>query len=84
VDEAKIVALVVGKLRATREKRGISQYRLAKDSELSASGLRHMEKGDVSPTLHFLLIVSGYLELDLAQCLAEAQVQAAKKTRKKS
>ena len=51
-----IVAAVVARLREIREERGISQYRLSKETGLSASGIRHMENGRVNPTLYFLLL----------------------------
>lgn len=70
--ETQVVKNVVKLLREIREQRGISQYRLAKDTELSASGIRHMESDRVRPTLYFLLRVSSYLEVDLSELLKQA------------
>ena len=71
-DENEVVLRLVQRLREIRESRGISQYRLAKDTGLSPSGIRHMENGRVSPTLYFLLKVCGHLGEDLPALLAEA------------
>lgn len=83
VDEAKVVAKVVGSLRALREKRGVSRYRLSKDTGLSPSGVRHMENGEVSPTLYFLLKVSAYLDVDLEELISKARMKK-KRSAKKS
>ncbi len=74
MDEAREhVARVVERLRAIREERGVSRYRLSKETGLSTSGLRHMETGQVSPTLYFLLLIARCLEVDLAEILEDAQ-----------
>jgi transcriptional regulator with XRE-family HTH domain len=79
LDESGIVAAVVARLREIREERGISQYRLSKETGLSASGIRHMENGRVNPTLYFLLRICAFLGVDLADLL---RVAAAKRKRK--
>lgn len=71
---AAIAARVVQRLREIREARGISLYRIAIDTDISRSGMRHMESGTVTPTLYFLLRLCAYLEVDLAEVLREAQV----------
>lgn len=71
-DETEVVAAVVAALRDTREKRGVSQYRLAKETGLSPSGIRHMENGRVNPTLYFLLRICGFFEIDLADLISQA------------
>lgn len=77
MDEAKeLVADVIERLRVIREAKGISRYRLSKKTGLSASGLRHMETGAVSPTLYFLLLIARCLEVDLAEILDAAQREA--------
>jgi transcriptional regulator with XRE-family HTH domain len=70
--ETEVVHNIVKLLRETREQQGISQYRLAKDTGLSPSGIRHMENGRVSPTLYFLLRVASYLQVNLADILKQA------------
>lgn len=64
---------VVLMLRAIREERGISQYRLSKETGLSPSGIRHMENGRVTPTLFFLLRISSHFEVSLADLLKQAE-----------
>jgi transcriptional regulator with XRE-family HTH domain len=71
--ETQLVEKVVKLLKQIREDRGISQYRLSKDTGLSASGIRHMEKDRVKPTLYFLLRISNYLGVNLADLLRQAQ-----------
>lgn len=70
-DAEKTVAKLVKHLVKLREERGISVYRIAQDTGLSPSGIRHMEKGRANPTLYFLLRVADYLEADLPKILAE-------------
>ena len=70
--ETQVGKNVVKLLREIREQRGISQYRLAKDTGLSASGIRHMESDRVRPTLYFLLRISSYLDVDLSEILKRA------------
>lgn len=72
MDEAEVVKKVVKSLREIRQKRGISQYRLAKLTGLSASGIRHMESGRVTPTLFFLLRISSHLDVRLTDLLERA------------
>lgn len=84
--ETTVVLLVVKRLRELRKARGVSQYRLSKETGLSPSGIRHMEDGDVSPTLFFLLRICSFLEADLAMLIsqAKASVPLKKKSTKKS
>lgn len=73
MDESqKIVAKIVESLRKAREEKGISRYRIAKETGLSPSGIRHMENGEVTPTLYFLLRISAFLEIDLADSITKA------------
>lgn len=72
-DDSEIVAAVVARLRKSREERGVSQYRLAKETGLSASGIRHMENGRVNPTLYFVLRICRFLEIDLSDLIREAE-----------
>lgn len=72
MDENEVVGKVVERLRSIREEKGVSRYRLSKETGLSTSGIRHMEQGDVTPTLYFLLRIASFLEVDLASILTEA------------
>lgn len=71
MDETELVARVVKRVTAIRVEKGISRYSLAKETGLSTSGLRHMEIGSVSPTLHYLLVITNCLEVDLSEILGE-------------
>jgi len=73
MDESEIVRSVVGKLRKLRMERGISQAELSRRTGLSRSGIRHMEDGDVAPTLQFLLRVARELDVSVADLLSEAE-----------
>ena len=73
MDESQIVERVVGKLRALREEQGISQAELSRRTGLSRSGIRHMEDGDVTPTLQFLLRVGKELDVNIADVLRDCQ-----------
>lgn len=70
--EKEVVRAVVAKLRAERESQGISQAELSRKTGLSRSGIRHMEAGEVSPTLEFLLRVARVLEVKLSKLLGGA------------
>lgn len=76
-EEEATVQRVVQRLREIRQERSVSLYRLAKDSGLSPSGLRHMENGDVTPTLAFLLRVARFLQADLSTILNDAVMPTA-------
>ena len=88
MDESRVVAKVVESLRKVREEKGVSRYRIAKETGLSPSGIRHMENGDVTPTLYFLLRISAFLEADLAEMIAaalsEQQMRQFRKSRNQS
>lgn len=66
----KTVSKVVKHLQKIREKRGISAYRIAQDTGLSATGIRAMETGKVTPTLYFILRIAEYLETDISGVIA--------------
>ncbi len=80
----KTVAKIVESLRKAREEKGISRYRIAKETGLSPSGIRHMENGEVTPTLYFLLRISAFLEIDLAECITVAVSKRQKQKSPKS
>ena len=71
MSETEVVERVVARLRESRIEKGISQAELSRISGLSRSGIRHMEDGEVSPTLHFLLVVAGAIGVDLPRVLGE-------------
>lgn len=67
-----------------REEKGISRYRIAKETGLSPSGIRHMENGEVTPTLYFLLRYASYLEIDLGRVISEMTSEKESPPKKKS
>ena len=71
VNESKVVELVVAKLRKEREKQGISQAELSRRTGLSRSGIRHMEAGEVTPTLLFLLKIARELQVSIGGFLKD-------------
>ena len=74
MEEGEIVAQVVRRLRAIRKDLGISQAELSRRTGLSRSGIRHMEDGEVTPTLRFLLSISKALQTNLSEILHEFEV----------
>ncbi len=83
MDESQIVAKIVKSLRKAREAKGISRYRIAKETGLSPSGIRHMENGEVTPTLYFLLRYASYLEIDLGSVISEMTLEKESPPKKK-
>ena len=73
MDESEFVARVVGRLRKLREEQGISQAELSRRTGLSRSGIRHMEDGDVTPTLQFLLRLSSELKAKLSDVIRDVE-----------
>lgn len=84
MDESQIVSEVVESLRKAREEKGISRYRIAKETGLSPSGIRHMENGEVTPTLFFLLRFATYLEIDLGTVISDTSSKNHNRTKKKN
>ncbi|TVP80871.1 MAG: XRE family transcriptional regulator [Puniceicoccaceae bacterium] len=60
------------KLKGIREEKGLSQQRLSEMASLSRTGLRHIESGEISPTLYSLLKISAALETDLATLINDS------------
>jgi len=66
------ISFIVDELKKLRIKRGLSVRSLAKLCGLSHGGIRHMENGDVTPTLFFLITISDALEADLPELLKKS------------
>jgi transcriptional regulator with XRE-family HTH domain len=73
VNEQKIVRAVIERLIRERESEGVSQKQLSAMTGLSRSGIRHMEDGDVSPTLVFLLKICRALDVEFADIFRDAK-----------
>ena len=61
----KIVAL----LRAKRLEKGISQYKMAKDTGMSKSSILYIENFTQRPSLYTVILLAEYLELDFGQII---------------
>lgn len=60
-----IVNQVVGYLRDERIRRGISQYRMAKDTGLSKMTIFRIERLEQNPAASTLYVIAQYLDLDI-------------------
>jgi transcriptional regulator with XRE-family HTH domain len=67
----KQVLQICRKLKSVREEKGLSQQRLSEMAAMSRTGLRHVESGQISPTLYSLLKICAALEVDIACLLQE-------------
>lgn len=70
--------LIAQKLRAERERKGLSMERLAEKSGLSTSMISLVERDLRNPTIETLLRISESLELDLSVIIGEAVKEARK------
>lgn len=59
-------------VRRLREARGMSQYRLAQDADVSKQAVTNLESGDIVPSLPTLYKVAGVLGIDLADMIRTA------------
>ncbi len=64
---------VVDILKSERKKKGISQYQIAQNCQISKSALSYIEKHDRRPTLYTLLIIADYIGVDLHEVLKQAK-----------
>ncbi len=64
----KIVAI----LREERIKKGITQYKMAKETGMSKSSILYIENCTQRPTLYTALLLADYLNMDLAKVIQEA------------
>jgi transcriptional regulator with XRE-family HTH domain len=60
-------------LAAERKRQGLSQQVLADMAGLSRTGLRHMESGNINPTLYTFLKVAGALKIDFPELMLKSQ-----------
>lgn len=64
----KIVAI----LREERIKKGITQYKMAKETGMSKSSILYIENCTQRPTLYTTLLLADYLDLDFSKVVQEA------------
>ena len=62
---------IAGRLKALRQKKGLSQYRLAQESGISQSFLSALEAGSKWPTVYTLDKICRCLDLSLAEFFSE-------------
>ena len=68
-EDLETVVKICQQLQSLRVSQGISQQRLAEKAGVSRTGLRHVESGDINPTLYTLLKISKALNCRLSQLL---------------
>ena len=78
---AETVNQVIATFRDERLKRAISQETLARMAGMSRSGVRHVEGGEIRPTLYTLLKIAEALNLNLSEVLAKGRADGSKKRR---
>lgn len=72
-DAIKFSETVVQLLKEERLHRGISQYKLAKDCDISKSSINYIECNKQVPTLKSLIIISEYLGVSLGDLIKKAE-----------
>lgn len=65
VERARVLRAFAEKLRATRERRGLSQETLARLADIHRTHIGAMESGRREPRLTMLLILADVLDADL-------------------
>lgn len=81
MNQEAIVHIVVAELKRVREAKSVSQRELAKLTGLSQAGIAHMELGDTTPSLLFLLTVAKALEVKLHEIIERATNERGKEGR---
>ena len=59
-------------LREERLKKGITQYKMAKETGMSKSSILYIENCTQRPTLYTALLLADYLGLDFSKVVQEA------------
>lgn len=62
---------IVGVLKKERIRKGISQYKLAKDIGMSKSSILYIENLTQHPSLYTVLLISNYLAVDISKVISE-------------
>lgn len=60
---------IVAVLKEERIKKGISQYKLAKDTGMSKSSILYIENGSQHPTLYTVILISEYLGVEIGNVI---------------
>lgn len=72
-DAQKLSDKIVAVLRQERIKKGISQYKMAKDIGMSKSSILYIENLTQRPSLYTVLLIANYLNVDISQIIKNAQ-----------
>ncbi|MDO4184600.1 MAG: helix-turn-helix transcriptional regulator [Rhodospirillales bacterium] len=73
-DAQKLSDKIVAVLRQERIKKGISQYKMAKDIGMSKSSILYIENLTQRPSLYTVLLIANYLNVDISQIIKNAQL----------
>lgn len=68
-DAQEISNQIVAVLREERIKKGISQYKLAKDTGMSKSSILYIENCTQHPTLYTAILIANYLDVDISEVI---------------
>ena len=71
-DAQQISNQIVAVLREERIKKGISQYKLAKDIGMSKSSILYIENFTQHPTFYTILLIANYLEVDIGKIIEQS------------
>ena len=71
-DAQQISNQIVAVLREERIKKGISQYKLAKDIGMSKSSTLYIENFTQHPTFYTILLIANYLEVDIGKIIEQS------------
>ncbi len=70
--EAQILSdKVIDELVKIREAKGISPYRVWKDTGLAQSTVSDIESHEIHPTLYVTMIIADYLGVDLGEIISK-------------
>lgn len=72
-DAIKFSDTVVKLLKEERLRLGVSQYKLAKDCDISKSSISYIESNKQVPTIKSLVIISAYLGISLGDLIKKAE-----------
>ena len=74
-DAQNISDRIVAVLKEERIKKGISQYKLAKDTGMSKSSILYIENGKQHPTLYTIILISKYLNVEIGSKISSIEEQ---------
>ena len=75
-DAQKISNQIIAVLREERIKKGITQYKLAKDIGMSKSSILYIENFTQHPSLYTVLLIANYLSVDISEIIKQINKKA--------